>query len=64
VAAQPGGELGFFHLAGGSDSITITQSASLAPSTQPFSARNSSVATKAVRLLPSTKGWLRASPKP
>jgi len=30
--------------------------------TQPFSRRNSSSATKAVRLLPSMKGWFCAIP--
>ena len=43
-------------------SIITTASASPAVKVQPFRRRKSSRATKAVRLLPSMKGWFRAMP--
>ncbi len=40
--------------------ITVS-SASLHASSQPFSSRKTTIAPSAVRLFPSTKGWLRSN---
>ena len=45
------------------DQASVT-SACVACRRKPFNDKNTPVASRAARLLPSTKGWLRAMPKP